>query len=180
MKNDVWIKARVTPELKARFRTTAANAGRTESGQLKWLLQSALLSPEERAATSPSLCGSARGARVWVRLGAEDRRLLRERAAARQLAAATYVALLVRAHLRERPPLPKAELAALTRTVAEVASIGRNLNQFVRAVQAGGHSPGFTVEHAKTLIRVCEALRDRSKELIAANVESWRGGDPYG
>jgi predicted DNA-binding protein len=52
MTQDVWIKSRVSPELKARFRALAARDGRTESGQLKWLLQSAVDAPEERGKRS--------------------------------------------------------------------------------------------------------------------------------
>jgi hypothetical protein len=45
-------------------------------------------------------------ARVYVRLRRSDHALLRERAAARELAAATYVSMLVRTHLQNVPLLP--------------------------------------------------------------------------
>jgi hypothetical protein len=180
MTQDVWIKSRVSPELKARFCALAARAGRTESGQLRWLVQSAVDAPEERV-TAPVLpAAQVRDARLWVRLNAEDRRLLRERADARQLPAATYVALLVRAHLLEQPPLPRHELAAVLRATAEVAAIGRNLNQYVRAVQGGASVAGFGVENAKSLIRVCEALHDGFRRLLAVNTASWRAGERRG
>ena len=60
----------------------------------------------------------ARDSRLYVRLRHEDRLLLRERAAARGMAAATYVSVLVRSHLRNLAPLPKEELLALKRSVA--------------------------------------------------------------
>lgn len=180
MTQDVWIKSRVSPELKARFRALAAREGRTESGQLKWLLQSAVDAPEERVTAPAAVRTGLRDARLWVRLNAEDRRLLRERANARQLPAATYVALLVRAHLLEQPPLPRHELAAVLRATAEVAAIGRNLNQYVRAVQAGAPAAGFGVENAKALIRVCEALHGGIKRLLAENTSSWRAGERRG
>jgi hypothetical protein len=180
MTQDVWIKSRVSPELKARFRALAAREGRSESGQLKWLLQRAVDAPEERVAGTVPPLTEVRDARLWVRLNVEDRRLLRERANARQLPAATYVALLVRAHLLEQPPLPRHELAAVLRATAEVAAIGRNLNQYVRAVQSGAPPAGFGVENAKTLIRVCEALHDGFKRLLAVNTASWRAGERLG
>lgn len=93
---------------------------------------------------------------------------------------ATYVALLVRAHLLEQPPLPKHELAAVLRATAEVAAIGRNLNQYVRAVQGGAPAAGFGVESAKALIRVCEALHGGFKRLLAENSASWRVGERRG
>lgn len=180
MKNDVWIKSRVTPEFKERFRALASRAGRTESGQLKWLLETHLTTPDERIVAETDDVASVRDARVWVRLSAGDRRLLRERSRARQMRAATYVAVLVHAHLLDAEPLPTAELAALKRAIAELSAIGRNLNQFVRAVQSGARSPGFTTKEGIALIRVCEHLRDRTKELVDANAASWRGGERRG
>jgi len=41
--------------------------------------------------------------------------------------AATYVSVLVRAHLRQLAPLPDRELSALRSTVNELAALGRNL-----------------------------------------------------
>jgi len=180
MTQAMWIKSRVPPELKARFRTLAAREGRTESGQLKWLLQTAVDAPEERVTAPAAVRAGVRDARLWVRLNAEDHRLLRERANARQLPAATYVALLVRAHLLDQPPLPRQELAAVLRATAEVAAIGRNLNQYVRAVRGGAPAAGFGIENAKALIRVCEALHGSFKRLLSENTASWRAGERRG
>ena len=44
---------------------------------------------------------------------------------------------LVRAHLSGLAPLPKEELTALKQSVAELGTIGRNLNQIARAVNQG-------------------------------------------
>src|SRR5215469_17754665 len=52
----------------------------------------------------------------------EDRLLLRERATGRGMAPATYASVLVRAHLRGLAPLPKEELTALKRSVAELGT----------------------------------------------------------
>lgn len=84
--------------------------------------------------SSAALRGKAlRTARLMIRLGPDDKLLLRERAAARGMAPATYVSVLTRAHLRSLAPLPKDELLALKPTVAELGSIGRNWNQIARA-----------------------------------------------
>lgn len=180
MKNDVWIKSRVSPELKERLRQLAAHEGRTESGQLKWLLLAAVASPEDRVAEPMPSSPTRRDARLWVRLSADDRRLLRERASARQMPAATYVALLVHAHLAEQPPLPREELVALKTAIGELAAVGRNLNHFVRALKSGTKGTGFTVNDGVTLIKVCERLRDGIKDLVRANAASWRGGSSHG
>src|SRR5207253_4274814 len=57
-----------------------------------------------------------RNARVTLRLKPEDWVLLRERAQARRMPSATYVSLLVRPHLRDVAPVPKAEYVALKRS----------------------------------------------------------------
>lgn len=54
--------------------------------------------------------------------------------------------------------------------------IGRTLNQFVQAVRSGRNAQGFSVENAKTLIRVCDVLRGHVKSLIRANLASWESG----
>ena len=63
--------------------------------------------------------------------------LLRERAAARGMAAATYVSVLTRSHLRSLAPLPKAEWLMLERIVTELSKLGRNINQIARAANRG-------------------------------------------
>ena len=50
---------------------------------------------------------------------------------------ATYVSVLTRSHLRSLAPLPSEELLALKRTLGELGSIGRNLNQIARAANQG-------------------------------------------
>ena len=47
---------------------------------------------------------------------------------------ATYVSVVIRSHLRQLTPLPKDELLALKRSIGELASIGRNINQIAKAV----------------------------------------------
>ncbi len=102
-----WVDA----ETKLRFGNAAARQGLSESALLKRLVGQMLASvPEETLAPSSSV--DLRDARVTVRLVPEDRTLLRERAVARNMPAATYVSVLVRTHLRQLAPLPDRELAA--------------------------------------------------------------------
>jgi hypothetical protein len=79
---------------------------------------------------------------MLVRLTVEDRLLLDARAEARGMRPATYASVLLRSHLRQLTPLPKDELLALKRSIAELGSIGRNINQIARAVSGGGEVPG--------------------------------------
>jgi hypothetical protein len=111
-----------------------------------------------------------------IRLRPDDQILLRERAAARGMPAATYVSVLTRAHLRSLAPLPAEELLALKRTIAELGSIGRNLNQIARAANQGqlATSPGRN--DLEAMLRVCRALRDNLKQVLLANLKSWEQG----
>ena len=108
-----------------------------------------------------------------IRLGRDDQILLRDRAAARGMAPATYVSVLTRAHLRSLAPLPKEELLALKRTLGELGSIGRNLNQIAHAANQGQvvTSPGR--DDVEAMLRICGALRDNLKRVLVANLKSW-------
>ena len=116
------------------------------------------------------------GRRVCIRLKAEDQHLLHERASARQMASATYAGVLVRAHLRALPPLPKHELLELKRSVAELGAIGRNINQIARAANQGGRVGAPGRDDLRSFITVCEGVRDHVKALIKANTRSWESG----
>lgn len=175
-----FVKARVSASTKDRLRVLAERQGLSESAVLKRLLDVAVLGLVDSSSLHAGASAPRRTSRLYVRLNADDQRFLDERAAARGLRAATYVALLVRAHLRSAAPIPKAELTAMARSIAELSALGRNLNQYVRAVHAGERATGFTAEHARTLLTICEALRDHQKAVLLANERSWRGEVVHG
>jgi len=130
------------------------------------------------AADTRGRCSTERapGPSLYVRLRPGDRLLLHERAAARGMASATYVSVLVRAHLRSLAPLPKDELVALKRAVGELGAVGRNLNQIVRAANQGARAGVVGHDEFKAILKICEALRDHTKGLIKANAASWSSG----
>ena len=117
-----------------------------------------------------------RDARLTVRLVPEDRALLRERATARSMPAATYVSVLVRSHLRRLAPLPDRELSSLQAAVRELAAIGRNLNTMTRLLRQDAHQAAPGRQEVLGMLRVCEALRDHVRALIKANLISWDVG----
>jgi hypothetical protein len=171
------IAARVTPDTKADFRALADRQQLTESALLKRLITLTIQSVS--GAGGEALKAHRRrsvGSRVCIRLRAEDQLLLQERASARQMAAATYAGVLVRAHLRSLPPLPRHELLELKRSVAELGAIGRNINQIARAANQGGRVAAPGRDDLRSIIRVCEGLRDHVKALIRANLRSWESG----
>src|SRR5579883_1930429 len=119
------IAARVTPDTKARLHALAQQHQVTDSVLLKRLVELALLQTtglSEVQKTDP-VEQISRDARVYVRLRPEDHLILRERAASRGIATATYVSILVRAHLRAVFRLPDRELGELKRSVAELGAI---------------------------------------------------------
>jgi hypothetical protein len=89
---------------------------------------------------------------------------------------ATYVAVLVRSHLRKVTPLPTEELAALKRSIAELGAIGRNLNQIATALNAGGQLEGPGRQHVELMLKIAVGLRDHVKALLIANETSWERG----
>jgi predicted DNA binding CopG/RHH family protein len=175
---DSLITARVTSEMKERFRAVACYQGLSESTLLKRLVEAALVAV---TAVKPQVTQAVElvpvGGKISVRLRTDDLLLLRERAKARALPTSTYVSLLIRSHLRSVTPLPTAELDVLKRTVAEISAIGRNLNQIARAVNQGGGSNGASKADLQALLRALNGMRVHFKSLINSNLESWRSGD---
>jgi hypothetical protein len=186
-----FLRTRVTPETKARVLAIAQQQLLTESIWLRRLIVNAL-HDQESMSTSQDLvkqhsipfteergqCSVKRGqaSRLFVRIRTEDQLLLRERAAARGMASATYVSVLVRSHLRALAPLPRDELAALKQAASELGAIGRNLNQITRAINQGARLAGPGRGEFGAILKICEALRDHTKDLIKSNAASWACG----
>ena len=172
-----FVAARVTPEIKTLLRVLAEREQITESALVRQLLEVMLrVSAKEGFPTLDALEQVSRDARLSIRLTPEDRILLSDRATARGMPSATYVSVLVRSHLRNLTPLPKEELSALKRSVAELGAIGRNLNQIARAANQGGKPSGPGREDLRSMLKVAEALRDHVKALLRANQNSWEQG----
>ena len=178
VKADQFIVARVSSETKARLHAFAEREQLSESALLRRLVEFVLL----KAGLSPIITERPTGARplrtarLMIRLGRDDQILLRDRAAARGMAPATYVSVLTRAHLRSLAPLPKEELLALKRTIGELGNIGRNLNQIAHAANQGQlvTSPGRN--DLEDMLRVCGTLRDNLKKVLMANLKTWERG----
>jgi hypothetical protein len=134
------------------------------------LLQSAGAPDLVLAGQADAVC---RNARLFVRLRPDDHVLLRERAAARGMGAATYASIVIRTHLRGATRIPDREFAELKRSVAELGAIGRNLNQIARVANATGQVTGPNRQDLQAILRACTALRDHVKELVRANTASW-------
>jgi len=177
MATEAFVQCRVTAEVKTILRVLAEREQITESALVRQLLEVMLRrSAAEGFAKLEALEKVSRDARLSVRLAPEDRILLSGRATARGMPSATYVSVLVRSHLRNLAPLPKEELSALKRSVAELGAIGRNLNQIARIANQGGKPAGPGREDLRSMLKVAEALRDHVKALLRANQTSWEQG----
>jgi hypothetical protein len=186
-----FLKARVSPEIKLRTRAVADRDFLSEAAWLKRLVLREIRAcdPEQgREGESTQAVGirrpgrEARGPKgggkpMLVRLRNEDRLLLDARAEARGMRPATYASVLLRSHMRKLSPLPKDELLALKRSIALLASIGRNINQIARAANQGGRIADSAGAEFRAMLKICVALRDNTKALLKANVASWVTGN---
>jgi predicted transcriptional regulator len=176
MRGKTHIKTWVSADVKERLVQLARALGKSESALMRTLLKSFL---ENSAAVSAPIdpVDEAPSGRLSVRIREDDRLILRERALARGMSAATYVSFVLRSHLRRLAPLPDRELKLLKSAVAELSAVGRNLNQIARAANAGQAMRGEpTIQDLHALLRVCTVLRDAWKEVLVANLASWEAG----
>ena len=158
-----WLKRLVLREIRA---AEAVVGSQGESSGAEDAPQPVAESRHSRGRAKPML----------VRLRDEDKLLLDARSEARGMRPATYAAVLLRAHLRELTPLPKEELLALKRSIAMLASIGRNINELVKVANQGGRVPDSGRAEFPAMLKICVALRDHTKGLLKANESSWGRG----
>jgi hypothetical protein len=78
--------------------------------------------------------------------------------------------------MRQLTPLPKDELLALKRSIALLATIGRNINQIAKAANQGGRISDSAGAEFRAMLKICVALRDNTKSLLKANATSWETG----
>lgn len=157
MGGTVHLSTWVDADTKERFAIVAARQGLSASAFLKRLVQQVLAASNADQA-APSMPAQARDTRVTIRLIADDQALLRERAAARSIPSATYVSVLVRAHLRQVAPLPDRELMALQSTVNELIALGRNLNAMTRLMHQDARQTGPGQREVQAMLKSAKAF----------------------
>jgi hypothetical protein len=186
-----FLKARVTPEVKLRVKAVADRELLSEAAWLKRLILREIRTvdsgqPGEGESFLPEgLRRQSKGSQgrkgvgkpMLVRLRNEDRLLMDARAEARGMRPATYASVLLRSHMRQLTPLPKDELLALKRSIALLASIGRNINQIAKVANQGGRIGDSAGAEFRAMLKICVALRDNTKSLLKANETSWVTGN---
>ncbi len=171
------IAACIRADTKARFRALAAHHGQTESALLRSLIDRAIEAHPPAVGEEPLVVRqAARAERLYVRLYRDDRRLLAERAAARGMPSATYLAVLARAHLRHLNPLPEADRQLFAQGVATLSAIGRNLNHIARRVNMGEAPNGPRREDLALFLKTCSAMVGHLKSTLKINQASWQAG----
>jgi hypothetical protein len=176
MSNKQHLSAWVSRETKGQFAEIARLQGKSESALLKSMVEAMLVTATPPPDPTP-VPESAPSSRLSVRLRDDDLLMLRGRAQARGMPAATYVSFLLRSHLRHLAPLPDAELQAFKSAIGEVKAIGRNLNQIARATYAGRVTGGAAVDDLRALLTACTKLWESMKRVVSVNLESWESGN---
>lgn len=173
MKGSVVIAVRVERAERDALVALAEREQSTPAALLRQLVQRAVhpLGTRDRVPTSHRL----RSTRITVRLALDDATLLDARAEARGLRPATYASTLLRAHLRSVAPLPVDEVRTLKGLISELSAIGRNLNQLARSANQG-QVGRLTREDLMGVVKVCQGLRQETKDLLRTNVLSWEVG----
>jgi len=177
MTADAFIQFRVTPEVKTLLRVLAQREQISESALVRQLVETMLRTQVQAGfPTLAEMDKASRDTRVCVWLDEDDRIRLMNRALQRGMRSATYLAALARAHLRGVAPLPKEELLALKRSIAELGALGRNLNQMARALNQDARAAVPGRNEVAAMLKICEGLRDHFKALLKANERSWLQG----
>jgi hypothetical protein len=155
------IATRTPVETKRRFTALAASRGMTESRLLTLLIET-VLERNADAGHDASLHHDAKTSeRMSLRLKADDCALLAARAARRGMRTASYVAMLVRAHIRREKPLPMPEIELLKVSVAQLSSFSRQLDD----------------SRTDELRALVETVRREVAEIVRNNLVSWESVD---
>ena len=169
-KDRAFLGGYVAAEDAGRFRALADGAGGVSA------LLRRLVGRETRApigGTPEPEPGRAACRSVHVRLGERERGQLRQRAAQAGMTPAAYVRALAKAHLLDEPQWSRDEAAALYALTEQVRSIGRNLNQIARAINAAvikGEYPKGQGREAKEAASLVQAELDKLAVISGGNL----------
>ena len=168
---------RTSSDTKARFAALAAQQGLTESALFTLLIDKVVA-----ANTTSDVVESAHRThekewasdRLTLRLRPGDRTLADAKAAARRMKTSSYLAMLVRTHVRGASVMPPAELDELKGVVGHLAALGRQLRAMGDAASAPG---GMTSATAHPLLlevgTTVESVRQAVAGVVGTNVMSW-------
>lgn len=169
---------RTSSETKEQFASLAARQGLSESALLSLVVDNVLAGNTAARVSSGAPVDALEGCandRVTLRLRPGDRPLADAFATARRMKTASYLAMLVRAHVRNAPVMPPAELDELRSIAGHVAALGRQL----RASLAATDAHGLTDPDRQLLLDIgttVESMRECLAVVVRANLSSWEAG----
>ena len=172
------IATRAPAATKARFAALAARHCLSESALLTLLIDTVLRdndADDDRPACDRSPTPSTN--RLTLRLPAGDRHRIETRAALRRLSLSRYVVSLVRAHVREAPPLPMAELDTLKAAVNALSAVNRTLIDLRHALGRSASTDAAITACLGELLARVDAVHRAVGDVVRANLISWEAGD---
>ena len=160
-------------DLQNRWRAYCDRAGVTQSEALRALMVHALGDTSQPLSAVQFLPGRGCHQRIELRLTPSEYAASQQAARAVGLSPNRWIVALIRAHLGGEPQFGATELAALSESNAQLASIGRNLNQMARALNAGSAVGPRCLAMVEALAREVDVHLDKVYRVVRANVERW-------
>ena len=177
------IATRVSPETRARFAALAARHHLSASSLLAKMVDEVLKTNGEswlesggQWPTGESENRPGVADRLTLRLRKGDRALAAERARARGMKTASYLALLIHNHVRDAAVLPPNELDQIKVTGAQLAALGRQLRMFgMPNTQPELAAPDLS-EAIALVRREVEEAREAAAAIVRRDLISWETG----
>ena len=176
------LNLRVDEEIFVRFRELAKASGIRQSEMFRRIITDYLTEGNEReTAWQIPENANMEMKSLSIRMPEFVIGKVRSRASAQGMLVSHWLSALVRANLTQNPVMPYEELCALKETNYELAAIGRNLNQMVRAMHTGGYSQNrVTPEFIAEISKHIQEVRDNLDALIRCNHKLWSTGNANG
>jgi hypothetical protein len=171
------IKARVDDMTRIRFQGLAKNIGKTESELLREIIAIAI---DRNISKEPELVmpdsGNTHTIKFTIRLPAFLVGAVNERAKAHGMATSRWMACLVQSNVMNIPVMTSEELRALDRCSAEMAAIGRNLNQVTRSLNADiRESDKLKLELIHVVLASVVEAQQSIRTLSRVSNQRWKG-----
>ncbi len=177
MRASARISAWVRPDRRDAFRRLARSRALSDSRLLTLLIAHALQENELPLPIRPVERDLSRALseRITIRVTPGDAARILERARAREMRPATYLAALVHSHATAEAAVPVAEIAELKRAVAALTAAGRHLRQMADDAYHENETDSGMRRVLPALVEGVERVRRSVKDYIGANASSWGG-----
>lgn len=167
----------VPAEQQRRFAQLAGSRGLSSSRLLALMVEAIVT--KHASAVSPgtqvqaSRSPSQPSTKYTLRLHNDEAVLLEHRAQRRQMQPSSYAAQVLRAHLRNNPPLPYEEFQQIRRLVSELAGARALLIDVTRQAPNSNSCNASTIDAVAKLLPALKSIRDDVHRMLVANAKSW-------